>query len=440
MFFLFSASAWTQNAVLRAVLCSFLILPGAAYGGDLALTLAYSQQLAIERSQLLQAKDHAASSAREMSVAAGRLPDPVLQVGVENLSLEGAERFSLARESMTMRRIGVMQEMTHPDKRRLRSERFLREAEKADAEKSLAIAAVGRDTAIAWLDRYYAEASRKLIAEQVAQARLEIEAAEAAYRGGRGSQSDIFNARSALVAIEDRASQSERILANARVMLARWIGDEAGRPLAGKPQLEAVSLDPAGVERALARHPEIAVLARQEALAETDASLARANRKADWSIEVAYLKRGSAFSDMVSVGVSVPLQWNRKNRQDRELAASVASAGQARAEREEALRALVAEIRTMFNEWQNGRERQARYERELLPLAASGTAAVTAAYRGGRASLPEVLRSRGAELDARLEVLQLEASTARLWAQLNFLFPQNAPLTASGAYQITDSK
>lgn len=440
-----TASGRTQPAHGRALrslayAVALLILPAATYAADVPLTLAEAQRLAVTRSHQLLAKGHAAGSARDMAAAAGQLPDPVLTVGIENLPLQGDERFSLGRESMTMRRIGVMQELTSADKRRLRAERFDREAEKARAEQAALAAAIRRDTAIAWLDRHYAEATAALVAEQAAQARLEIQAAEAAYRAGKGSQSDIFSARSALVEIEDRASQSRRQLANTGVMLARWVGDDAARPLAGKPQLDAVALDPTTLETALAHHPEIAVLARQEAIAETEARLARANRKADWSIEVAYQKRGSAFSDMVSVGVSVPLQFNRKLRQDRELAASIGQAAQARGEREEALRAHVAELRILLNEWENTRERHARNERELVPLATSGAEAAMAAYRGGKASLAEVLRAGRSKLDARLQSLQLEADAARLWAQLNFLLPHDELATAPAANQHKDLK
>jgi outer membrane protein TolC len=77
----------------------------------------------------------------------------------------------------------------------------------------------------------------------------------------------------------------------------------------------------------------------------------------------------------------------------------------------------------MINEWQNNRERHARYERELIPLARERTMASIVAYRGGKSGLAEVLAARRNEIDVRLQALQLEADTARLWAQLNFLFP-----------------
>jgi hypothetical protein len=38
--------------------------------------------------------------------------------------------------------------------------------------------------------------------------------------------------------------------------------------------------------------------------------------------------------------------------------------------------------------------------------------------------LTDALAARRGEIDVRLQALQLEADTARLWAQLNFLFPE----------------
>jgi outer membrane protein TolC len=119
------------------------------------------------------------------------------------------------------------------------------------------------------------------------------------------------------------------------------------------------------------------------------------------------------------------LQWDQKDRQDREVGAKLAMLDQVRAEREDMLRAHTAEVRAMISEWENDRERRSRYEREVLPLASERTQATLAAYRGAKASITDVLLARRSEIDARLQVLQLEMDTARLWAQLSFLFPES---------------
>ena len=420
-------------AAALALLCSW---PAAAV--DTPLTLAEAQRVAVARSRALAGQDAAVTAAREMAIASGQLPDPVATVGVNNLPINGPDAWSLTRDFMTMVSVGVVQEFTREEKREARAERFEREAEKSLADKSAAIVAIQRDTALSWLDRYYAEAMLAVLAEQSRQARTEIEAAESAYRGNRGSLADVLAARSALVNLDDRTSELRRRASAARIALARWVGNVADAPLAGTPPIDAIRLDPRTLEADVEQHPQLAVLAKQEAVAAAEVRAAQANRKADWSLSLMYSQRGPSYSNMISVNLSIPLQWDQKNRQDRELAAKLALLDQVRAEREDMLRARNAELRVMIAEWENDRERSARYERELLPLAAERTQATLAAYRGAKASLAEVLISRRNEVDVRLQALQLEADTARLWAQLSFLMPVNDPMGVPTSRQPKD--
>ena len=402
------------------VLCN---LPLAA--AQTPLTLAEAQRVAVARSRMLVAQDSAVTAAQEMAVAAGQLPDPVATVGVDNLPINTSEAWSFTKDFMTMRNVGVMQEFTREEKREARAERYQREAEKALADKTASVATIERDTALAWLDRYYNEAMLAVVAEQSRQARAEIEAAESAYRAGRGSLADVLTARSALIALDDRASELRRRVGTAKIALARWVGSVADAPLAGTPPIDAVRLDPRTLETDIEHHPQLAVLAKQEAVAAAEVHTAQANRKSDWSVSLMYSQRGPAFSNMISVNVSIPLQWDQKNRQDRELAAKLALLDQVRAEREDMVRAHTAEVRAMIAEWESDRERSSRYDRELLPLATERTQATLAAYRGAKATLSDVLVSRRNEIDVRLQSLQLQADTARLWAQLNFLVPED---------------
>jgi outer membrane protein TolC len=409
---------------MLALVATFAIpAAGAAPAAVPELTLVQARQLALQRSRQLAANDHAADAARQMAVAAGQLPDPVLKAGIDNLPVTGADRLSLGNDFMTMRRIGVSQELTAAGKRRLRSDIYELEADKAVASRAAAAAAIERDTALAWLDSYFTRRMAAVVADQKTQARDEIEAAEGAYRAGRTSLADILAARAALIAVEDRASEVDRRNRGAAAMLARWTGTDAVAALETQPPIDSIALDPDMPESALDHHPDIAVLARREAIAQTEARLADADRTPDWSVELTFQQRGPAYSNMISIGLSVPLQWDRKNRQDRELSARLSMAEQATAEREEMVRAHAAEIRTMVIEWQSDRARHARDERELLPLVHERTAATLAAYRGGKATLADVLAARRAELDTQLQVLQLQADVARLWAQLNFLIP-----------------
>ena len=387
------------------------------------LTLDKAVGLAQLRSRQLAGQDAAAAAAREMALAAGQLPDPTLKAGVNNLPIDGADRFSLTRDFMTMRSVGVMQEFTRNDKLKARSARFEREAGVAAAGHAVALAQLRRDTAVAWLDRHHLERMREQLQLQRTEAALQIEAADAAYRSGRGLQADVFAARSAAAAMEDRIRQMDIQVATARTKLSRWVGPDAEAPLAPPPSLVTAALQSGDLEAHLEHHPQVMLMASQEAVARAEADIARSNKQSDWSVELMVSQRGSAYSNMVSVNVSVPLQWHPKNRQDREVSARLALAEQIRAQRDELSREHVAEARSWLQQWRGNRGRLAQYDAALIPLAAERTQASITAYRGGSGALAAVLEARRMEIDIRMERLRLEMETAGLWAQLEYLIP-----------------
>jgi outer membrane protein TolC len=412
-----------MDSIRSSLLALALLAVPAALHAQANLSLDAAVQIAARDSRALAATRAQADAARDMAVAAGQRPDPVLKAGINNLPVDGADRFSLTRDFMTMRSIGVMQEITRSAKLSARSARFLREADAADAAQALALANLRRDTATAWLNRWYEERMLDLLKTQRAEAGLQIEAAEAAYRGGRGAQADVFAARSAAAQLDDRIRQTERQVATARTRLARWVGPEAEQPLAAPPDLNSVRFDGSNVESHLLRHPELVLMARQEEIARADADIAQSNQRPDWSVELMFSQRGPAYSNMVSVNVAIPLQIDAANRQGRELSARLAMAEQMRAQREEALREHLAETRNWLQQWRSNRDRLANYDTTLIPLTTQRTQAALAAYRGGGGSLTAVLEARRAEIDTRMERLRLEMETAGLWAQLEYLVP-----------------
>ncbi|HQR10929.1 MAG TPA: TolC family protein [Casimicrobiaceae bacterium] len=419
--FLFVAA----RAVAVAFACAGLAVPVHAEG---TLSLDQALKLARTRSQALVAQDAAASAARDMAVSAGQLPDPTLTMGINNLPVTGPDKFSLTDDFMTMASIGLMQEFTREEKRKARAARYDREAEAAQEGRKLALANLERDTAIAWFDRYYQEAVRTLLLRQRDEAKLQVETADAAYRGSRGAQSDVIAARQAVAMVDDRIAQSDRQVRTSKTMLARWIGTAAEDPLAAPPATNDIPSQLAGMEAQWSHHPAIALLTKQEETAKAEADVARASKQADWSVSLMYSQRGPNYSNMVSVFVSVPLQWDQGSRQDREMSAKFALADQARAQREDLLRAHEAEALAMWQEWQSNRGRLVRYDESLIPLAAQRTQAALTAYRGGSGTLAAVLDARRAEIDTQIERVRLEQETARLWAQLNYLVPTDDPM------------
>jgi len=411
----------------RTIVAALMVATASASWAVDPLTLIEAQRIAVGRSQQLVAQGALTTAAREQAVAAGQLPDPVLKFGIDNLPADGADRGSLTRDFMTMRRIGVMQEITRSEKRQLRSERFERDAQRVQAQRQLTLANLQRDTALAWLDRYYTQAMRELVQQQVEETRLQVQAADIAFRAGRGSQADVFAARSAVIQLEDRLSQIDRQSRNASLMLARWVGTpDADRPLSGSPPWQSTPLQGEVSNEHLKQHPDLLAMGAEVDAVETDARLAQANKQADWSVEASYAQRGPAYSNMLSIGVSIPLQWDQKNRQNRELAAKLAMVDEAKARYEDMLRNHEAEVRGWLNDWQTGKDRLSRYRNELIPTVRQRTEAALISYRTGKSDLAGALSARRDEIDTRMQALTLEMETARSWAQLNFLVPEHS--------------
>jgi outer membrane protein TolC len=404
---------------------------GLVHAADTPLTLDAARQLAAERSRKFAGQDALIAAARDRATAATRLPDPMLRLGVNNLPVTGADRFSLTQDFMTMRSVGLAQEFTRAEKRKARQARFDREADAAVAAQATARADLDREVAVAWLERHFEERRRTLLVRQREEARLQIDAAEALLRGARGAPADVLAARAQVEQLADRLAESDQRIAAATNALARWVGPAANAPLAPPPAFDAVPFPEDDLTARLEHHPQLAMMTRQVDVASAQADIARTERKPDWSVELMYNQRGAAYSNMVSVNVSVPLQWNRKDRQDRELAAGLATLEAVRAEREEAVRAHEAEVREMLLESRSKRDRLRRYDSALLPLAQDRTLAALAAYRAGTGALAAVLEARRSQIDLLLERLQLERDVARLWAQLNYLVPAGHDATPS---------
>lgn len=409
-------------SIFRAGLIS-VMLPMASWASE-PLTLVEAQRIAVGRSQQLVAQDALAAAVRYQALAAGQLPDPVLKVGIDNLPANGPDRFSVTRDFMTMRRIGIAQELPRAAKRQLRTERLERDAQRVLAQRQLTQANVERDTALAWLDRYYTQAMRNLVQQQLLETRLQVQAADSGFRTGRGSQAEVFAARSAVIQLEDRLSQIDRQARGASLMLARWVGAlVAERPPSGAPPWQRTPIQEEDFSEHLKQHPDLLVIGAEIDAAATDARLAEANKQSDWSVEASYAQRGPAYSNMLSIGVSIPLQWDPKNRQNRELSAKLALVNEARARYEDMLRNHEAEVRGWLNDWQTGKERVARYRDEMLPTARQRSEAALTAYRTGKGDLASTLAARRDEIEVRMQALTLEMEAARSWARLNFLVP-----------------
>jgi outer membrane protein TolC len=420
------------------------IAPPARASDHGPLELATAIQAALARSQALSAQDAAARSAREAAVAAGQRPDPVLRFSLNSLPIEGDNRLSTSAEPMTSKAVSLMQAFPAEGKRQARSQRYEREAEVALAMRAQRAASLRRDTAIAWWERHAQEKRVSLLRSQLSENRLQLQAAEAATRGalpaGASSPSlDWLSARDAVAQTQQALLGAEATLVNARQTLARWTDTPLDQPLGEAPKLKSLALSATGFAPHLQQHPDLALFSARLSAAEADVELARQERQPDWSAELALVHRRPGFDNMVSLAVSVPLQWDRAQRQDRLLAARLARVDELQAEREERSRELLAEAERWLAAWRGGLEQLALIDKERMPLARQRADLSQASYRGGNARLGDVLAARRMALALDMERIEVQLSTARLWARLEYLLPNPADLSHPAAAAAADT-
>jgi len=390
------------------------------------LSLDEALSIATAAAPQLAAQSAAVRAARATQGAASELPDPRLIAAVENVPTDGADKYSLTADSMTMRKIGVMQDFPLAEKRRLRGERAEAEAKREEAVLAVTEVDLRRDVALAWIDTWSAEQQLALAMEAQREADLGVAGAEAALAGGRGPAADSFAARLAAAQAADRVIEAQRLVTRSREQLARWIGRDARRDLGAPPDFTRLAHAHEDLLGDLESHPHLAMYAPMQAMADAEVKLAEAAKRPDWSLEVTYAQRGGAYSNMLSVGVRMDLPIFEGRRQEPAIASRLAAAEQVRSQAEVARRAHLAEVRVMLADWNASRERVGRIEAQQVPLAQERMKAALAAYGGGRAELAPVLEARRADVETRMSLLQARTEAGRAWAQLNFLLPHDA--------------
>ena len=404
---------------LRAAALAAAFLPALAAAAPLSLSRALD--LAVQRSEAARAARAGVASASEASRAAGQLPDPMLRAGIDNLPITGADRLSTTRDSQTVRRIGISQEWLSRDKRAARHAVAEAAVSREAIQAQTAAAEARLQTALAYLDAYFASEALKLTTLTEHHIHEELEAARSRLAASTGGSPEVLALTAARGTAEDETAEVRQQQSAAWLALQRWVGVPAD-------ELAAVPALPPPTEQAyVANSPVVLALQGDIEVARQSAAVAASEREPNWTWELSYGQR-TGYSDMVSFGVSIPLQVAPAERQDRETAAKRALVEKAEAELAEATRTAMAEYSALTSDAQRLQERIERYRSGVVTPTQQRTAAAMAAYRSNQATLTSVFEARHMEVDVQRKLLNLQRDLAKTQARLTF-----KPLTVGAA-------
>lgn len=404
---------------MRLFLCAPLLaaIPGIAFAGPLTFDAALRQ--AKHDAPSIRAKTLGADAARSARGAAGALPDPKLDVGIDSFPISGPLAFEPNRNDFTMARVGVSQDIPNLAKRHAQQARADSDIAVAQAETAVEQRTVEVGTALAWINLAYAE--RRLAALDDVLSRLErvVGTTSGAVASGTARPAQTLAGRQAVAMMQDRRSELVSNVARARSSLTRWTGDPAPEIAGPIPDF---AIDAGALRAGLDRHPTIRMTDAQAGQADADVRVADAGRRSDFGVNLAYQRRDPRFGDFMSAGVTVSLPFFTRNRQTAGIAAAQANAGRVLAEREASRRELAASLEAELADHAMHHEQWMRARDTLQPLAEQRVKLETASYSAGRANLVDIADAYAALADATLTTLDREAKVAADGAGLTLTY------------------
>ncbi len=414
--------AGTPHNALRTVVVAAALLAGMSTPQAAVLSFDEALSLAEQRSAALASRRAAAEGAEQARTASGRLPDPKLAVGVENFPISGPERFSWNMESMTMRRIGVMQDVPNAAKRAAQRGSAEARAERERAMLEAERLAVRREAALAWLGLHFAQRKLAAFAALEQENRVLQDTLSARVAAGTAMPSDALMARQDALELADRRDELQAAIEQARAQLRRWTGELP--EVSASASTPALRLDLARLLSGLDRHAELLAYAPMLSMARADVGEASAMRRGDWGWEVAYANRARTFGDMVSFQLTFELPVSRGTRQEPLIVSRQKEVERLQAERDDALRRIRAEVDAQVAELQRLERAAQRQQATALPLAQERASLTLASYQSGRADLGAVLAARKSVAEAQLRSLDLESQAMAQQARLAFLIAE----------------
>ncbi len=390
----------------------------AAYAGSATaepLTYAGALDLAGRSAPSLQASALKVDAARASSRAAGRLPDPKLNVGVQDYPVSGPNAGSFTRDDFTMTKLGVMQDVPNAARRRAEVAGATAEIGVAQAETLMEQRNVRVATAMAWIDLVYAERRLAALDELVGGLRTLWEGQPASVASGASRPAVGLEPARLKAVFADKRSELVAAVAKARAELTRWTGDAAPTTSGEAPHYE---IDPATLHADLERHPSLLVSQADARRAEAGVDAARAATRPDWGFEVSYGRRDPRFGDLVSAGVTVSLPLFQGTRQEPVIAARLADRNRVRIEREDRRRRLVAGLDSDIADHVMHHDQWRRAVEVLVPTAEQRAHLEVTSYGAGRAGFDDVRMALTDLADAKLDVLEREAMVARDGARI----------------------
>jgi outer membrane protein TolC len=304
-------------------------------------------------------------------------------------------------------------------------------------------ARVSVNVAQLWLESFRASRTVQLIEDDRDLFEHLADVAESSYASamGRTRQQDLVRAQLELTRLEDRLEMlhERQEMANARLL--EWLSpslpavhlpDELPKMALEHPELfgNAHSPAPQVLATYISNHPAILNIDAMIESSDTGIELAKQSYKPQWSVNAGYGYRdnsptGQDRPDFLSVGIAFDIPLFTDNKQDKQVQAAIANKEATRTEKALLLRGMIAGFDTQYARLQRLDQRRELYQSRLLAEMAEQAQASLNAYTNDDGDFAEVVRARIAELNAKIDALDIEIDRLKTISQLNYFFAKS---------------
>lgn len=432
------------------LICSATIVFAQESGPELTLESAISQAVALD--PWLNGSRYREDALNNESISASTLPDPKISLMAANFP---TDTFDINQEAMTQLTVGVSQMFPRGDSLALSSRQKQELAAQEPLLRQDRQAKVTASVAKLWLDAFKAQESIRLIEGDRSLFEHLVDATRASYSSalGRARQQDIIRAQLELTRLDDRLTVLHQQLESAQQRLSEWIGAQAHIPVRQvSPDQEPSALgfhemsllNTSGGDRQrynwINQHPVLQAFDQRINSMQTGVELARQKYKPEWGLSAQYGYRdddplGRDRADLFSVGVTFDLPLFTGNRQDKEVSAANSRAEALKTDKLLMARQLMAGLDTTIVQLQRLNERRALYGQQLLPQMSEQAEAALAAYNNDDGDFAEAVRARIAELNAKIDFLNIRIDRLKTIAELNYFLTAANDGNAEGLTQ-----
>ena len=369
---------------------------------DTVLTRLTAQALAANPS--LQVRQASARAAVSRIRAAGALPDPMLSVGVMDLTLP---RFAFRESDFTEVDLEVSQEFPWPGSLAARSGVARAQARGATADVAARRRAIVVRTAELYYRLRYVVTARATLQRQRRLLATAVEITTARYATTAAPQSDPLQARVAVARLdaEDAAWAEQQAKSGAELKALRNVrGSERLTLELIRPETVPFILHVAQ-PNSLPAHPRLVARRATLEAAERTVRVEQLAARPDFNITTRYGARplGADFFSAF-LGIRVPL-WGGRNL----AGAARADADAARAELAEETTELEAELEAAHAAIGSGETRLRLLTTQVVPSAQATVEAVLRSYRVGQAPFLNVLAAEDSLYRAELDAIMVAA-------------------------------